>query len=333
MLRILQRSVTDNPTSARDLYYLAREYYYRKDYLKAIEIFEKCLKYSKWNPERADAHLYIARCAFYSQQGDKAREHCLQAININPDFKEALLFMGELHYSPWREKWLQFAQLATNKDVLFVRTQSTVKSKIPNKLHHIWVGPKEAPTEWMNTWKEKNPDWEYTLWDNEKVFGRKWINQKHIDYYREKQIWHGVADVVRYEILFEQGGFMPGADSICLEPIDELFVDGFECYGVYENEKVRPGLVSPLYACEPQCNFAKQLIDGLTAKEEVGEPWVCTGNRYMQEMIASKLPPIKIFPSHVFNPIHFTGETYKGTGKIYGKQMWGTTLNKYKNNV
>lgn len=329
MLRILQKSVDETPTSARDLYYLAREHYYRKDYPKAIEVFEECLKYSKWNPERADTHLYIARSSFYSGQGDKARTHCLQAININPDFKEALLFMGVLHYSPWKEKWLQIAQLASNKDVLFVRSQSTVQSKIPKKLHHIWVGPKEAPAEWMNTWKEKNPDWEYTLWDNEKVFGRKWINQKHIDYYRERQIWHGVADVVRYEILWEQGGFMPGADSVCLEPIDELFTDGFDCYGVYENEKVRPGLISPLYAAKPGCEFAKQLIDGLSVKEEVGEPWIHTGNKYMQEMVDSKLPPMKIFPSYIFNPIHYTGETYQGKEKVYGKQMWGTTLNKY----
>jgi len=28
---------------------------------------------------------------------------------------------------------------------------------IPLVLHNIWVGPKEMPKEWMNTWKEKNP--------------------------------------------------------------------------------------------------------------------------------------------------------------------------------
>ncbi len=185
----------------------------------------------------------------------------------------------------------------------------------------------------MKTWREKHPEWEYTLWDNEKVFGRKWRNQKHVDYYREKGIWHGVADVIRYEILFEEGGFMPGADSVCLEPIDELFEDGFEAYGVYENEKVRPGLVSPLYACAPGNRFALQLIAGLSEKETVGEPWIDTGNTYMMQMIEKCVPAMKIFPSYVFNPVHYTGETYTGTGKIYGRQMWGTTTNAYKDKV
>ena len=201
--------------------------------------------------------------------------------------------------------------------------------RIPKKLHHIWVGPKPAPIEWMNTWCEKHPDWDYTLWDNDKVFSRTWINQKHVDYYRERGIWHGVADVIRYEILFEQGGFMPGADSICENPVDELFTDGFDAYCVYENENVRPGLISPLYACAPGCSFAKELIDGLTKKETVGEPWIDTGNTYMMQMVERTKHPVKIFPSYVFNPVHYTGETYQGSGKIYGRQLWGTTLETY----
>lgn len=329
MMRILQKSVEEHPESTRDKYYLAREYYYRKDYARAIPLFEEYVKASTWNPEKSDGYLYLSRCYFYSFQGDKARTACAAAIIINPDFREALLFMAELHYSPWKEKWLQMAELASNKNVMFVRAPSVVTTKIPKKLHHIWVGPKNPPLEWMQTWRDKNPDWEYTLWDNEKVFGRTWRNQKHVDFYREKGIWHGVADVVRYEILHEQGGFMPGADSVCENSIDDLFSDGFEAYGVYENEKVRPGLVSPLYACAPDNRFAELLIAGLTAKETVGEPWIDTGNTYMMKTIAKYHPAVKIFPSYVFNPVHYTGETYRGEGKIYGRQKWGTTLNAY----
>jgi mannosyltransferase OCH1-like enzyme len=201
---------------------------------------------------------------------------------------------------------------------------------IPKILHHIWVGPKRAPMEWIKTWREKHPDWKHILWDNDAVFGRSWINQKHINYYKEREIWHGVADVVRYEILFEMGGLMPGADSVCFENTEELFTDENEAYCVYENEIATPGLITPLYACTKNNHFAKLLIDGLTNKEEVGEPWLTTGNLYMMETIEKNSPArVKILPSYIFNPVHKSGIRYQGNAKVYAEQKWGTTFNLY----
>lgn len=200
---------------------------------------------------------------------------------------------------------------------------------IPKIIHHIWVGPKPPPLHWMRSWVDKNPGWQYILWDNERIKARKFKNQKHIDYYWERGIWHGVADVARYEILLAFGGIMPGSDCECLLPIEELFGAGTENYMVYENEVARPGLISPLLACVADSKFAAELIDGLFEKDSVGEPWKTTGNLYMQQMVAKTKEKITIFPSHFFNPVHFTGVAYKGNGKIYGMQHWGTTKGLY----
>lgn len=105
----------------RDLYYYAREYYYRQDYINAMRIWEEYVSVATWPPEKNDALLYIARCAFYLGQGDKARETCLEVIKQDPDFKEALLFMAELHFEPWKSKWQRLASVATSADVLFNR--------------------------------------------------------------------------------------------------------------------------------------------------------------------------------------------------------------------
>lgn len=121
MLRILEKEIEAGNKTPRNYYYLAREYYYRKDYDKAIGYFAICSTESTWNPEKSDALLYLARCFFYNNQGDDAREACLECIGINPDFKEALLFMADLHYEPWKHKWLEFAELAKNNEVMFVR--------------------------------------------------------------------------------------------------------------------------------------------------------------------------------------------------------------------
>jgi len=117
-LRILEK----NPLSTRSKFYLGRENYEKKRYDEAIKWMTDYLTEGKWHPEIAEAHLVIARSHWFSQRGDLAREACLQAIRVNPDFKEALLFMGGIHNSPWKEKWLNLASVAKNTGVLFIRT-------------------------------------------------------------------------------------------------------------------------------------------------------------------------------------------------------------------
>jgi len=201
---------------------------------------------------------------------------------------------------------------------------------IPKIIHQLWVGPNPPPLKWMDTWREKHPTWQYRLWGNDEIRGAHWVNQKHLDYYWQRKIWHGVADVCTYEILYYNGGFMVGADAICLNPIDELFYNDYDAYSVYEHETLRPGLISPLHACKKGSLFAKELIEGLRRKATVGEPWKTTGNAYMGEMFRKTEAKVKIFPSHYFNWPHFAdGKEYDGSDKIYARQMWGTSRQNY----
>jgi glycosyltransferase involved in cell wall biosynthesis len=117
-LRILEK----NEKTTRSKFYLGRENYERRRYDEAIKWLEEYLKDGKWPPEIAEAHLTIARCYWYTDRGDQARTACLNAIRVNPDFKEALLLMGNMHYEPWKSKWHNLASVATNKDTLFIRT-------------------------------------------------------------------------------------------------------------------------------------------------------------------------------------------------------------------
>lgn len=121
MLRILQKQVDSENGTPRDLYYYSREFYYRGRYAEAAKLFEEYLTIATWIPEKADACLYLARCYFYTQRGNEARKMCTEAIVLNPDFKEALLFMAELHFEPWKHRWVKLASVATNEDVLFIR--------------------------------------------------------------------------------------------------------------------------------------------------------------------------------------------------------------------
>lgn len=206
----------------------------------------------------------------------------------------------------------------------------------PKIIHQVWVGDKPAPTKWMNTWKEKHPGWKYILWNNEKIGQFNFKNKKHIDYFWKKRVWHGVADVARYEILYAFGGIMPGADSECLNPVDELFKEeDHDAYAIYSNEKLRPGFISPLYGCSKENQFAKILIEELYNKKEMRfVPWIETGNMFMKHTLEKTgYKRIKIFPSHYFIPEHFWGYKYKGKGKIYARHHWGTTLKNYDKGI
>ena len=118
-MRILQKS----PDTPRTRFYLAREYADRLDWTQAVPAMHKFLEIADYLPEICEAHLTLARGYWALQNGDLARKHCLEAVRNNPMFKEALLFMGELHYEPWKGKWLRLAEVATNEDVLFIRAR------------------------------------------------------------------------------------------------------------------------------------------------------------------------------------------------------------------
>ena len=117
-LRILE----GQEKTQRNLFYLGRENYERKRYGVAIKWLTNYIQNPSWTGERAEAYLTLARCYWFTNQGDKAREACLEAVRLNPMFREALLLMSTLYHSPNKEKWAALAKAADNSDVLFIRT-------------------------------------------------------------------------------------------------------------------------------------------------------------------------------------------------------------------
>jgi len=196
---------------------------------------------------------------------------------------------------------------------------------------HIWIGPKPQPSKWMQTWRDKHPSWEYSVFTDSMYKARQWKNQHLMDAYYKQGRFSGVADLMRYELLYELGGFLPPADSICYHSVDELLGQPSHfCYGVYENERLRSGLVSPIYASNKGNVFVKLLIDTLhkLKPEQLNpSPWRSTGNLFIKQMIERHQPDIQIWPSHYFIPKHHdkAASRYNGPDKIYAEQMWGST--------
>jgi glycosyltransferase involved in cell wall biosynthesis len=119
-LRMLRKATFENRTP-RNLYYLAREYLYRREYQAAIDLYEECANKSKWVPERSDAYLSIARCYVGLEMRSEALIACAHAVATNANFKEALVLMADLSGPANKSQWQLMIDSADNRDVLFVR--------------------------------------------------------------------------------------------------------------------------------------------------------------------------------------------------------------------
>jgi mannosyltransferase OCH1-like enzyme len=205
---------------------------------------------------------------------------------------------------------------------------------IPKIIHQIWIGPKPAPTTLMNTWKEKNPDFEYIYWNEEEFVKRnmKFKCQSKID---EIEEINGKADILRWEILYKYGGVFLDADSICIEPIDNELLSK-KCFAGWEQEQARPGLIATgTMGFPPKHPLVKAAVDWML-KNEVSQlkshqmAWQTVGPGLLTRMYnTGKFSDLHIFPSYTFLPIHLTGLEYNGHGKIYAFQAWGSTKQSY----
>lgn len=107
--------------------------------------------------------------------------------------------------------------------------------KIPNVIHFIWLGPKPFPPESVEnvrTWLAHHPEWKVKLWTDRKrlppcndmemcyVEDFPFLFLRHC--YEESNNWGEKSDVLRFEILYQEGGVYTDHDANCLQKFDGL---------------------------------------------------------------------------------------------------------------
>ena len=112
-------------------------------------------------------------------------------------------------------------------------------SKIPKIIHQLWIGPKSPPTKLMDTWKNKHEKegFEYIRW-TEQEMNKRGFQSKLMDKVNEMEEINGKADILRWELLYEYGGFFVDADAYCIEPVTYL-IEKYKAFVGFENERVR----------------------------------------------------------------------------------------------
>lgn len=107
--------------------------------------------------------------------------------------------------------------------------------KIPKTIHFIWLGPKAFPAESVEnvrTWIAQNPDWVVKFWTDrdrptpcrgmQKVFVKDFTFSKLGHCFLQSQNYGEKSDILRYEILNQEGGVYVDHDANCLQPFQTL---------------------------------------------------------------------------------------------------------------
>lgn len=202
---------------------------------------------------------------------------------------------------------------------------------IPRRFHFIWLGDAAArPDQYLGTWRRHHPEHEFRVWDSSDLAARPWRNAAQMN----RCAAHdpaGVVDLMRWEILLDEGGVVVDANSICLQRLPDWL---FECemFAAWENELARPGLISTGVVGSMRDNpFLAGLVEELRGDANLAAlpAWQATGPRRLTESHRRQgYANLTVVPSHFFLPSHYTGVAYCGTGPVYAEQCWAAPADK-----
>ena len=201
---------------------------------------------------------------------------------------------------------------------------------IPRSLHQIWVGPDPGPVALMATWTRAHPAWTYRLWTMDDYDARPWRAKAQMAAFASRGCWEGVADIMRYEILFHYGGFYLDADLDCVRPLDDWLCD-CELLAVRESEIHRRGVIANgIIGAIPWQSVFWRCLDKICALTPtfLADPHVwafqTTGPTLWTAMLKEARNAL-IVPSVLFLPQHYVDEAERDSSLIYARHAWTGT--------
>jgi len=115
--------------------------------------------------------------------------------------------VGRAAAEAWRERCARL-----------MRSERDGQAEIPRVIHQIWIGPREPPCLWLDTFRvdymASNPGWHYHLWTDTEVATLPMINRA---LYAQEEDWQCKADILRLEILWRYGGIYLDADMVSVQ--------------------------------------------------------------------------------------------------------------------
>lgn len=239
------------------------------------------------------------------------------ALNLN-----SIVLSDVNHFDIWDRRECAVADASLWKTACQNYKQTPeFRSGIPRHIHQIWIGARQPPCIWLDTWRldfmhafEKpqttaDAPWKYKLWDNDAVRNMHMLNRKLFDAEGAPQCQ---ADILRLEILYKYGGVYVDADVVStvrdLRPVLEGASDtGFSItYEPDTKDKPYSILGNSLIACTPNHPLVLMLMSYIKQvyphkRAHYGVEWVTGPLTYTKVLVHTQMP-ITIPPSKDFYP-------------------------------
>lgn len=195
----------------------------------------------------------------------------------------------------------------------FLNNKST-EQKIPKKIHQIWLG--EMPPlqkKLIPKIIENHPGWEYKLWTFDNIKDYPLINQELFD---KTTNLGSKSDILRYEILYNEGGFYMDSDFEMVKSFDSLLNNEF-VGGI--GHVTAPEVFNGLIGCTKNNELIKIAIDRLKNSPSDGDIMHLTGPYYFSSILFEYIKTnmdkdIVVLPTPYFYPFP-ASERFKTRGR------------------
>lgn len=197
---------------------------------------------------------------------------------------------------------------------------------IPKKIHQIWVGDKTPPTEYLETWK-RLPGFEYKLWTEKELSKLDMLNQDKFDFFMDRKVWHGVADIARVEILFQYGGFYVDADTKRLRLLPDSWFDN-DSFAVraYDNPKWKYRITNGHIGSIPKGKLITEYRYQIKQAKKFTPCWSTIGGTLLTDIIQNKVSETLVLEPYTFYPTDMKGNpiNYPDGSISYATHVWGS---------
>lgn len=207
-------------------------------------------------------------------------------------------------------------------------SKNTNKPGIPKIIHQVWLGPKDPPYIFIDTWKLfcKKYKWKHILWRENDIDNLKLKNR---NLYDSAKSYQQKSDIARYEILYKFGGIYLDSDMIWLKsdlskymPLKTADFIGVEETFACINFKYisTPFIANGFFACSKGHSIMKKCINSIPERINISsKAFITTGPGLLNNVIDT---PITIVPTKWIFPVDFKGfSTTKDISKFVGNSL------------
>ncbi len=168
---------------------------------------------------------------------------------------------------------------------------------IPKILHFIWIGPQERPDlydNYLDDWRRLHPDWQFHLWDEEKLSKLDLVNENLI---RRPGNWLLRADVIRLELMAQIGGIYVDCDYQPLRSLEDLVK--FPAFAVSLHNSGHSPFTNSIFGARPEHPMFLSLVQkvGRNIQMYSSSPlWAQAGGGFFSDYVLTNRDVIRLLP-------------------------------------